>query len=129
MNGGIDDQVKKFRKAMDYQRTDDYVKTFWNFEGTYGWNLIHTFATVTYMGKLDIGKYTKHIVNFEMPTNAINNYYMMELNGNFIFMMQLGKMTEKYMSTISDILSEMGLEVKINAEVHSIITDSDVTVL
>lgn len=120
----IGDFTKKIRQDVGYQRTPDYIKTFKNFEDTYGWNHIHRCGLVTYIGTFDIGKHTEHIVDFEMPTNANNNLYLMEINKEFRLMFQFGKVTQIYMDRISKILKNMGLNVIRDKGAYPVITDS-----
>lgn len=125
INGNVKEFVKKFRSEIDHQRTDDYIKTYRLFEGTYGHNYVSKQITLTYIGKIDIGAYTKHITGFEMVTNAVQLVMLMQIGSEFLLMLQLGRATQKYLDMISGQLGKMGIKVSKASELHKIITDSD----
>ena len=123
------DAIAKIRRDIATQRTDDYIKTFWQFESTYGWNHIHRCGLVTYIGTVDIGSLTGHITNFRMETNSCNNVYLTELNESFILMFQFGRVTDSYMNEFKKLLTEAGVGVTVNTEPEAVITDRDEKIL
>ena len=125
MGDDISKASKKIRSVIDYQRGEDFIKTFAAFFETYDWILAKRYAVLTYIGKLDIGKNTKHIKGFEMTDDATCTMFMMELNGEFVISLQFGKVTEKYMNSIMNILSDFGVESEIETAPYAIIKDSD----
>lgn len=128
MGDDISHAAKKIRSVIDYQRNADFIKTLAAFYETYDWILAKRYAVLTYIGKLDVGKNTKHIKGFEMTDDASCSMYMMELNGEFVISFQFGKVTKKYMDTITGILSELGVEAEIETAPYPIMRDSDVPV-
>ncbi|MBR1742336.1 MAG: hypothetical protein IJ733_10825 [Lachnospiraceae bacterium] len=128
MGEDIGAAAAKIRAVIDYQRQQDYLKTLTDFYETYDWILAKRYAFLTYIGKLDIGDNTKHIKAFEMTDDSTDSIYMMELNGEFVISFQFGKVTETYMKTIMDILSEFGIESEIETEPYHIIKDAAVAV-
>jgi hypothetical protein len=120
--------AKNIRRVIDYQRGSDFIKTMAAFYETYDWILAKRYAVLTYIGKLDVGKNTKHIKAFEMTDDATCSMYMMELNGEFVMSFQFGKVTKKYMETVSDILSEFGVKAEVETLPYPIMKDSDVAV-
>ena len=121
--------IAKIRRDIATQRTDDYIRTFWQFESTYGWNHIHRCGLVTYIGTVDVGSLTGHITNFRMETNSCNNLYLTELNDSFILMFQFGRVTDIYMKQFAEMLTEAGVEVTVNTEPETVITDRDEKIL
>ena len=129
MNGDVRDYVRKIRAEIDSQRTDDYIKSWRLFDSTYGHNYVNKQITLSYIGRLDIGINTKHIANLEMATNAVQLVLLMQLEEDFLLMLQLGKATGKYLERMGELLNEMGIPVQAASELHSVVTDSDVPVL
>lgn len=125
MGDDISAASKKIRSIIDYQRDEDFIKTLASFYETYDWILAKRYAVLTYIGKLDVGKNTKHIKGFEMTDDATCSMYMMELNGEFVISFQLGKVTEKYMNSIMEILSEFGVEAEIETAPYAVMKDTD----
>ena len=121
--------VKKFRTEMDIQRTVDYVKTKRALSSTYELNCVNPKITLTYIGRIDIGENTKHITNFEMPTNADKLVMLMQLENDFLLMLELGIATQKYLDNLIEQLSDMGIEVKTASKLHKVVTDSDKQIL
>ena len=121
--------VKKFRAEIDSQRTEDYIKSSRLFDSTYGHNYVNKQITLSYIGRLDIGINTKHIANFEMATNAVQLVLLMQLEDDFLLMLQLGKATAKYLDRMGGLLNEMGIETRPASEPQTVITDSDTPVL
>lgn len=128
MGGDISSAARKIRSVIDYQRSVDFIKTLAAFYETYDWILAKRYAILTYIGRLDIGKNTKHITGFEMTDDSTCSMYMMELNGQFVISFQFGKVTEKYMDTIIGILSDFGIEAEIETPPYPILKDSDTAV-
>ena len=128
-NGDVRELVKKFRSEVDSQRSDDYIKTFRLFESTYGHNYVNKQITLTYIGKLDIGENTKHIIDFETSANAVQLVTLMQIADEFFLMLQLGTATGKYIDKISELLGEMGIETSHKSDVRKVITDSDTQIL
>jgi hypothetical protein len=129
MSEDISKTAKKIRAVIDYQRRSDFIKTLAAFYETYDWILAKRYAVLTYIGKLDVGKNTKHIKGFEMTDDATSSMYMMELNGEFIIAFQFGKVTKKYMKSITDILLEFDLKAEVETLPYPIMKDSDFAVL
>ena len=125
INGDIGAAAKKIRAVIDYQRGVDFIKTLAAFYETYDWILAKRYAILTYIGKLDVGVNTGHIVGFEMTDDATSSMYMMELNGEFVISFQFGKVTEKYMDAVRDILSDFGVETEIETAPYHIVRDQD----
>ncbi len=125
MSDDITPAAKKIRSVINYQRDVDFIKTLAAFYETYDWILAKRYAILTYIGKLDVGRNTKHITGFEMTDDSTCSMYMMELNGEFVISFQFGKVTEKYMNTIIGILSEFGIESVIETSPYPIMKDSD----
>ncbi|MBO4395332.1 MAG: hypothetical protein J5819_03185 [Eubacterium sp.] len=119
----------KIRRDISMQRTDDYIKTFWQFESTYGWNHIHRLGLVTYIGTVDIGSLTGHITDFRMETNSCNNLYLADMNDEFILMFQFGRVTREYMNEFKNLLTEAGISATVNTEPETVITDRDDRIL
>jgi hypothetical protein len=128
MGEDISIAAKNIRGIIDYQRNSDFIKTLAAFYETYDWILAKRYAVLTYIGKLDVGKNTKHIKGFEMTDDATCSMYMMELNGEFVMSFQFGKVTKKYMETVSDILLEFGLKAELETPPYPIMKDSDFAV-
>lgn len=129
MEGDARDYVRKIRAEIDSQRTDDYIKSWKLFDSTYGHNYVHKQITLSYIGRLDIGENTKHISNFEMGTNAVQLVLLMQLETDFLLMLQMGKATARYLERMSALLNEMGVETRKAAEPRTVVTDSDTPVL
>jgi hypothetical protein len=128
MGEDIREAAKKIRMTIDYQRSGDFIKTLAAFYETYDWILAKRYAVLTYIGKLDVGKNTKHIKGFEMTDDATCSMYMMELNGEFVLSFQFGKVTKKYMETVTDILSEFDLKAEMETAPYPIMKDGDAAV-
>jgi hypothetical protein len=124
-NKSLAENVKKIRACIDYQKDANHVKTIYDFMSTMEGRYKNQHSVITYMKTLDIGVNTKHITGFSMGTNACTNLYMIELNGEFILMLQYGMATEKYTEAIRDILQEWGIDAKICVETHSVLRDTD----
>ena len=124
MNDDITPAAKKIRSVIDYQRDVDFIKTLAAFYETYDWILAKRYAILTYIGKLDVGRNTKHITGFEMTDDSTCSMYMMELNGEFVISFQFGKVTKKYMDTMIGILSGFGIEAVIETSPYPIMRDS-----
>ncbi len=116
--------ASKIRSVIDYQRRQDFLKTLTEFYETYDWILAKRYAFLTYIGKLDVGENTKHIKAFEMTDDSTDSMYMMELNGEFVISFQFGKVTEKYMGIIREILLSFGVESEVETETYHIVKDS-----
>jgi hypothetical protein len=129
IKGDIRDFVKKFRTELDSQRTDDYIKTKRLLTSTYELNCVNKKITLTYVGKIDIGENTKHITNFEMPTNAAQLVLLMQIGGEFYLMLELGKATQKYIDNMEKQLNEMGIKTTTASKLHNVIKDSDTQIL
>ncbi|MCH5200195.1 MAG: hypothetical protein J1F60_04470 [Oscillospiraceae bacterium] len=129
VNGDVKDFVKKFRAEMDSQRSADYVKTKRQLTSTYELNPVNKKITLTYIGSLDIGENTKNITDFEMVTNAAQLLMLMQLGDEFRLMLEFGKATQKYIDKISELLRDMGIEVKPASELHRVAKDSDEQIL
>lgn len=129
IKGDIRDFVKKFRTELDSQRTDDYIKTKRLLTSTYELNCVNKKITLTYVGKIDIGENTKHITNFEMPTNAAQLVLLMQIGGEFYLMLELGKATQKYIENMEKQLNEMGVKTTTASKLHNVIKDSDTQIL
>lgn len=129
VNGDEAELVRKFRAEMNSQRSDDYVKTKRQLSSTYELNCVSKKITLTYIGKIDIGENTKHIIGFEMSTNAAQLVMLMQIGNEFLLMLEFGKATGKYINKLDELLTEMGIEVKIKSELHKVIADSDKQVL
>ena len=129
VNGDKAELVRKFRAEMNSQRSDDYVKTKRQLSSTYELNCVSKKITLTYIGKIDIGENTKHIIGFEMSTNAAQLVMLMQIGNKFLLMLEFGKATGKYINTLDEILTEMGIEVKKASELKKVVTDSDKQVL
>lgn len=129
VNGDEAELVRKFRAEMNSQRSDDYVKTKRQLSSTYELNCVSKKITLTYIGKIDIGENTKHIIGFEMSTNAAQLVMLMQIGNKFLLMLEFGKATGKYINTLDEILTEMGIEVKKASELKKVVTDSDKQVL
>jgi hypothetical protein len=129
IKGDIKDFVKKFRAELDSQRTDDYIKTKRLLTSTYELNCVNKKITLTYVGKIDIGENTKHITNFEMPTNAAQLVLLMQIGGEFYLMLELGKATQKYIENMEKQLNEMGVKTTTASKLHNVIKDSDTQIL
>lgn len=125
MGDDINLAARKIRSVIDYQRNADYIKTLAAFYETYDWILAKRYAILTYIGKIDVGKNTKHITGFEMTDDSKCSLYMTELNGKFILSFQFGKVTEKYMQTVIGILSGFGIEAEIETAPYPVMKDSD----
>ncbi|MBO4395331.1 MAG: hypothetical protein J5819_03180 [Eubacterium sp.] len=121
----VSETASHIRELMNYQRQADYIKTMGEFCKTYAWQQVDQYALITYMGRLDIGKNTSHIVDFEMPTNAHMNCYMMDLNGEFIVLLQFGQATDEYLQALSEVITEMGVPARVHAAAHPVDLDSD----
>ncbi len=98
-------------------------------DSTYGNNYVHKQITLSYIGRLDIGENTKHISNFEMGTNAVQLVLLMQLETDFLLMLQMGKATARYLERMSALLNEMGVETRKAVEPRTVVTDSDTPVL
>ena len=129
VNGDEAELVRKFRAEMNSQRSDDYVKTKRQLSSTYELNCVSKKITLTYIGKIDIGENTKHIIGFEMSTNAAQLVMLMQIGNEFLLMLEFGKATGKYINKLDEILTEMGIEVKKASELKTVVTDSDKQVL
>ena len=129
VNGDEAELVRKFRAEMNSQRSDDYVKTKRQLSSTYELNCVSKKITLTYIGKIDIGENTKHIIGFEMSTNAAQLVMLMQIGNEFLLMLEFGKATGKYINKLDELLNEMGIEVKKKSELHKVIADSDEQVL
>ncbi len=123
MNDEVKKAAERIRSVIDYQRQVDYLKTLTKFYDTYDWIQAKRYAFLTYIGKLDIGKNTEHILGFEMTDDATDSIYMMELNGEFVISFQCGKVTEKYMKAAMRILEEFGIPVEIETAPRIIMKD------
>ncbi|MCR4749982.1 MAG: hypothetical protein K5877_09350 [Lachnospiraceae bacterium] len=121
--------ASKIRSVIDYQRRQDYLKTLTEFYETYDWILAKRYAFLTYIGKLDVGENTKHIKAFEMTDDSCDSMYMMELNGEFVISFQFGKVTDKYMNKIREILSSFNVESEIETETYHIVKEAEAAVL
>jgi hypothetical protein len=128
-NGDIKEFVKKFRAELDSQRSDDYVKTKRLLTSTYELNCVNKKITLTYVGKIDIGENTKHITNFEMPTNAAQLVLLMQIGEKFYLMLEFGMATQKYLDNIAKQLNEMGVETETASKLHDVVKDSDTQIL
>jgi len=102
--------VKKIRANIDLQRSTDYIKTQASFYETYDWMVSEGYCLLTYIGALDIGANTGHIVDFEMTDDAVSSLFMIELNGDFVLSLQLGKATGKYLDVITKDLHMFGVQ-------------------
>lgn len=129
VNGDAKDFVKKFRAEMDGQRSADYVKTKRQLTSTYELNCVNKKITLTYIGNLDIGENTKSLADFEMVTNSAQLVMLMQLGDEFRLMLEFGKATRKYLDKLSELLRDLGIEVKTASELHKVITDSDQQIL
>jgi hypothetical protein len=129
IKGDIKKFVKKFRAELDSQRSDDYIKTKRLLTSTYELNCVNKKITLTYVGKIDIGENTKHITNFEMPTNAAQLVMLMQIDDEFYLMLELGKATQKYLDNMTEQLNEMGVKTEKVSNLHNVIKDSDTQIL
>lgn len=121
--------VRKFREEMNLQRSDEYVKTMRLFEGTYGHNYVNKQITLTYIGSVDVGKNTEHLRKFEMETNATQLVILAQVKDEFTLMLLLGKVTQKYLDRICELLREEEIDAEVITEARPIIKDSDHIVL
>lgn len=128
MSDDISNAAKKIRSVIDYQRNENFIKTLAAFYETYDWILAKRYAVLTYVGKLDIGKNTEHIKSFEMTDDAVCSMFMMELNNEFVISFQFGKVTEKYMNAVMEILSEFGVKSEIETKPYPVIKDADTAI-
>ena len=121
--------ASKIRSVIDYQRRQDFLKTLTEFYETYDWILAKRYAFLTYIGKLEVGENTKHIKAFEMTDDSTDSMYMMELNGEFVISFQFGKVTDKYMNKIREILSSFDVGSEIETETYHIVKDAAAAVI
>ncbi len=123
MGGDPAAAAREIRAVIEKQRSADYIRTLAAFYETYDWILAKRYAVLTYIGSLNLGMHTKHIRGFEMTDDATCSMYMMELNGEFVISFQLGRVTGKYMETITGILSEFGVPAAVVSPPHPVMKD------
>lgn len=123
MNKPISAAAQKIRKDMDLQRSKDYIVSFCRLFETYQYIPQVRPRVVTYIGNFDIGDNTKHIVDFNMETEGHFVVYTIQLRDQFVFVVQYGKATEKYLNEFDRLFKEMGIRSEISSPVHTVLKD------
>ncbi|MDO4537784.1 MAG: hypothetical protein Q4B54_06440 [Coriobacteriales bacterium] len=115
--------ARKVRAAINKQRSLDYIMTQAAFCETYDWIMGASFSELTYMGTLDIGANTCHIVDFEMTDQRKSSVFLMELNDEFIMSFELGDPSDVYMQTVVNILGDFGVAAELVAPAHTVLSE------
>ncbi len=120
---------RKIRSDVDSQRSRDYILSFRRMMCTYNHSPLYKSRTVTYIGNLNIGDNSSHIIDFSLETFSVYNLFMMQVNDNFALTLQYGKATEKYLNAIIKVFSELGIKAEITCPAHIVEKDSMTAVL
>ena len=125
----ISETAQKIRRDTGTQRTKDYIVSFCRVFETYQYQPKIRPRVVTYIGKFDIGDNTRHVVDFNMETNGHYVVYMIQLQGEFVFIVQYGKATEKYLNEFNRIFHEAGIHSTVSSTTHTVEKDAPGPVL
>ena len=84
---------------------------------------------VTYLGNVNIGDNTNHIVDLEMETDGHFVAYMIQLGERFIISLQYDNITEKYLEALKKTFTEWGIKSDISHPAAHVLKDSQTAVL
>ncbi len=118
--------IHKIREAIDYQRSDDYIKTYEALCRTY-MPLFrrNVCAVVSYVGKFTIGSNDEHIKDVAIYNGMSNTMLITQLEDQFQILVRFGGATEKYARKLMELLSKMDLQPQIYADVYQTRTETD----
>lgn len=119
----------RIRKEVDTQRTLDYYISFGKVFATYKHDMQGKKRIVTYMGNIDIGDNTGHMVDVNMATFSYSNLYLVQLNDRFILTLMYGRATEKYLKEFLKIFDELGIQAGPDLEVQEAMNGAEEPVL
>lgn len=106
----VSEQVGRLRELLNYQRTKDYIKTITEFNYSNNCAMNSLCGMVTYMGSMNLGRYSEHLVDFDLMSARCGTLYLYELNNKFKFIFQLAKGTEKYLNLFKELFKEFDIE-------------------
>jgi hypothetical protein len=129
INGSLAEVSQKIRKEVDMQRTKDYCITYQRSTATYTYIPKFRPRMVTYLGTVNIGDNTNHIVDFSMETDGHFVVYMIQLKDNFIITFQYDNVTENYLNELKNVFNELGIKAEITQPVAKVLIDSQTAVL
>lgn len=129
LNKSLKEVAGKIRADVDSQRTlDSYLSHYHVFQ-TYKQAFNFKFRTVTYLGSVNVGDNTAHIVDAALGTCGNSNLFLMQLGDRFILSLQYGKATDKYLNEFDRILKELGISSEITHPAYFIPYDVKEAVL
>jgi hypothetical protein len=129
LNGSLADVSQKIRKDVDMQRTKDYCITYQRSAATYMYIPKFRPKIVTYLGSVNIGDNTDHILDFSMETDGHFVVYMVQLKNKFIITFQHDNVTENYLNEMKKVFDELGIKAEITQPVSKVLVDSQTVVL
>ncbi|MCR4749979.1 MAG: hypothetical protein K5877_09335 [Lachnospiraceae bacterium] len=128
-NKPIAETAKKIRADVDSQRSCDYYISLFRLFTTYQNDPMFKARLVTYIGRVDIGDNTKHILDYKAETNSSEVVYLMQVGSKFSLSVLYGRATERYLQAYRRFFEEIGIETEVFASVHHVIKSSDTAVL
>jgi hypothetical protein len=128
-NGALAEVSQKIRRDVDMQRTRDYCITYQRSTATYTYIPKFRPKMVTYLGTVNIGDNTDHIVDFSMETDGHFVVYMIQLGDRFIITFQYDNLTETYLNELKNVCSELGIRAEITQPVSKVLLDAQTAVL
>lgn len=129
MNKPLSGVSQRIRSDVDMQRTRDYIITSQRSASTFIYSPQLRPRMVTYLGAVNIGDNTGHIVDFSLETDAHLVVYMIQLKDRFIIPLQYDNLTEKYLNEFKKALGELGVAAEISQPASLVVKDSQTAVL
>ena len=129
MNKSLKEAAGKIRADVDSQRTLDAYLSHYHVFQSYKQAFNFKFRTVTYLGSVDVGDNSAHIVDAALGTYGNSNLFLLQLGDRFILTLQYGKATEKYLNEFDRILKELEIPSEITHHAHFISYDAKEPVL
>lgn len=121
--------AQRIRKDVDTQRSKDYIVTLCRFFDTYQFVPTVRPRLVTYMGEFNIGRHTSHIVDFNMESTGHYVVYLLQLGKVFLFHIQYGRATERYLEEFRQVFEALGIRTEISRPAHAISPGVDSAIL
>jgi hypothetical protein len=129
VSGSLGGAAKKIRRDVETQRTKDYCISFLRAMATYTFMPKFRPRMVTYLGDVNIGDNTSHIVDFSVETDGHFVVYMVQLGDRFIITFQYDNITESYLKELKNVFTELGIKAEITQPLAKVIVDSQTAVL
>jgi hypothetical protein len=120
MQRPLSESVQKIRRDVNMQRTKDYMITLCRFFDTYCFVPTVRPRLVSYLGEFTIGSMTGHITHVEAESTGHYVVYMLQLGGDFLFTVQYGRATERYLKEFQRLFTEEGIDNAILCPAHAI---------